>query len=539
MSPLRLRYAVATFATLILATANSVADAPRVGVAEPARVGVAEPPRDTGATLPHGTFLADDGLRSFRETYDAGARPRRRERHYLRAVLEEGAVLGVGTAYYWIRPEINKTDWDFPDYATRMSNLRPTFDTNLHVTNNVLHPLAGSFYYGFARLNGLSIPESIGYSFATSAVFEFFLEWLEKASVNDLIMTPMGGFAPGEFFLHLGDYFNSAPRADGWLRKASGLAFGLPHRLHGGESFTPGAHRLPPDALGYSSYYTHRFDLLLGAGRAVNDAGSVGQTLELRVEARMIAMPGFLRPGRFSTGFGDGNFTDARFHAAVGNGLGESFDLFFDANLAGRYAQNVAVVDGQREGRASMIALDTSMRFADRRFGHRYDGYAMAHLLGPAFKLWSVHGEFTARLEGATHPDFATMFSPAFLEWRRRYGDAGVKSSLQQKDLYYGYGWSGRLEGAVGYGRFELGSRAFLGAYGSIDRWDRFQDRVTRKTHLEDRITELEAWVGWSVPRLPVHLRVYTQHFGHDSRLEPVRWTRWDRRVGLLFGTTL
>lgn len=516
------RLSTALFAAALLGAPAARAD----GTAEQAQ----------HAALPEGTFLAPDGLRSFRETYDAGTRPRRRTPHYFRAVLEQGAILGIGTAYYWIRPEINKTDWDFPNYATRMSNFKPTFDTNLHVTNNILHPMAGSFYYGFARLNGLSIPVSIGYSFVTSAVFEFFLEWLEKASINDLIMTPMGGFAPGEFFVHFGDYLHSAPKGGKWTHQTTTWTLGLPHSLHKGEPFAPGAHELPPDDLGFSSYYTHKFQVLLGSARTTDDVGKLGQSTDLRVEAQMIAMPGFLLPGRFGVTFTDGNFTEARLHGALGNGLGLSVDLFFDAALAGRYGQHIAVVDGVREGRASMFAIDTSMRFSERRLGNHYDAYAMAHLIGPAFKLWSVHGDFTAKLEGATHPDFATMYSLAFERFRGTFGDDGVKSYLKQKGSYYGIGWSGRLEGSLSYGPVELASRAFVGTYSSIDRWDRFDERVTRNLHQTDQVAELEAWVGVTTPRLPLHSRIYVQHFGRRSTMDPVHFQQWDRRLGILVG---
>lgn len=485
---------------------------------------------------PEGTFLAADGLRSFRETYAAGTRPRRREPRYFRAVLEQFGILAIGTAYYWIRPEINKEDWDFPDYKTRMSNFTPTFDTNLHVTNNILHPTAGSFYYGFARLNGLSVPVALGYSITTSAMFEFFLEWLEKASVNDLIMTPMGGWAPGEFFVHLGEYFNSAPGGGKWTHKTSGWFLGLPHHLHKGEAFSAGSHEMPADSLGYSSYYSHRFATLLGTSRVTNEDDKLGQSYELRVEAEVTSIPGFLRPGRFSTWFSDGDFTEARMHAAVGRASGLSVDLFFDANVAGHYGQNIAIVDGVRKGRAAMFAIDTSMKFSDRRLANRYDGYAMANLVGPAFKLYAVQGKFLAKLEGATHPDFATMYSLAFPEWRAQFGDEGTKSALKDKGYYYAYGWSGRLRGTLSYNGLELGTRAFFGTYGSIDRWDRFQDKVTRDVHQTDQVTELEAWVGYTTPRFPLHTRLYAEHFGRQSNMEPVRLGQWDRRFGILVG---
>lgn len=487
------------------------------------------------AALPEGTFLADDGLRSFRSTYETWTRPGRRDPKYLRAALEMGAILAVGTAYYWIRPEINKQDWDFPDYQTRMQNFRPTFDTNLHVTNNVLHPGAGSLYYAFARLNGLNVPASIGYAIASGAAFEFFLEWLEKASYNDLVMTPMAGIPAGEFFVHLGDYFNSAPRGGRWTHKATSAVLGWEHHIHAAK-FDPATRVMPPDSLGFSSYYWHRFHTLIGYSRTANDVKESAGQYDLALDAEIVSIPGFLRPGRFSLTFSDGDFTEGRARFSVSDRHRLSTDLFFSADLYGRYKQDIALVDGKPIGRGSMLALNLAARFTERRFTDRNDGYAMAHLFGPSFKLFGVYGDLVARLDGASNPDFAPMYSLAFQEWKAQFGEEGAKSALRQQGFYYAYGWSGRLRGLITWRSLELGTRAFLGYYGSIQGADRFPDKVTRDERQTDLVGELESWIGVTAPKVPFHVRAYVEHFGRRSTMSPVTVTRWDRRYGLLFG---
>lgn len=483
-----------------------------------------------------GTFVADDWLRSFRETYAAGEKPHRREPHYLRAGLEQLIVLAAGTTYYWVRPEPNKADWDYSSLGDRMANLEVTFDTNLHVTNSLLHPIAGGLYYGFARVNGLSIPAAFAYSAATSAAFEFLLEIYEKPSINDLILTPTGGMTMGEFFLHLGEYASSAPGGGKWGHKAASWVLGMPQHLHMGEPFSAGKLEMPADSLGFSSFYTHRFATLLGVARSTSEDGRIGDSLDLRLEGELAAVPGLLRPGRFGFTFSDGNFTETRMHFARGHGTGLSVDVFFDANLAGLYRQNVGVVDGVRRGSAMMLAVDSSLKFSERRLGNRYDAYAVANLIGPAFKLWAVYGDLVATLDGATQPDFASIYSIAFSQWATQFGTEGTKSVLQKEAYYYAYGWSGRLRGTVAYRGVELGSRAFFGTYGSIDRWDRFQENVTRDPHLTDQVTELEAWIGLTTPTIPFHGRIFAEHFGRHGNMESVSMGRWDRRVGIMLG---
>lgn len=484
--------------------------------------------------LPEDTYLDDDGdLRPFRETYQLNAKPGRREPKYFRAGLEQLIVLGAGTAYYWIRPEINKQDWDFPDYATRMSNLQPTFDTNLFSTNHLLHPAAGAAYYGFARINGLSIPVALGYSFASSAVFEFLLEWLEKASINDLVFTPMGGFAAGEFFVHMSEYFNAAPKRMPH-QHVGGVVFGWPHHLHG---IANSPSTLPADRLGFSSLYWHRFDALFGGVYLQNDKGGHDFLTELTLGAKFVSIPGFLRPGRFTHHFSDGEFTEAKANFVIGDSKQFVGGVMFDANLAGKYSQDIYISEyGKPVGRASMIAINSAMRFLDRRPLRRHDAYAMAHLIGPAFKLWGVHGDFTALLEGATHVDFASIQALPYEQYKLQFGAEGTKSVLQDQGYMFALGWSGWLRGTLQLGGFEVSARAFLGTYGSIDRWDRFQEKVTKNPHHTDKVAELEGYIAMKLPRTPAQVRLYTEHIGRESNMPPLTVRRWDRRYGLAIG---
>jgi hypothetical protein len=482
-----------------------------------------------------GAFLAEDGPRSFRKTWLDHAKPGRREPKYLRATLEQGIILGLGTAYYWIRPELNKEDWDFPDYGTRINNLTPTFDTNLHVTNNILHPASGTFYYGFARLNGLSVPVSLAYSFGSSAMFEFLLEFLEKVSINDLIQTSMGGWAPGEFFTHFSEYVHSAPKPNA-LHKVGGVLFGLPHHLHGIADAPDPAQPLPADNLGLSTFYWHRFDATFGAFYTHNDLGDKDVLHDFTARAQLVAIPGFLRPGKFKHPFSDGEFTEARLKMSVGDSKQYAASLFIDATLAGHYAQDIQLVNGQPRGRAWMIGVNTAYHFVDRRPFRRHDGWGMGHLLGPAFKLYALRGNLLASIEGATHFDFASIHALAYPDFVEQYGKDGTKTILQMQGYYFALGWSGWLRGTIEVGPFELMMRSFLGTYGSIDRWDRFQESVTKDNHHTDTIAELESWASVKVPKVPIVIRGFAEHIGRTSTMDPLTVHRWERRYGLVVG---
>ncbi len=58
--------------------------------------------------------------RPFRESYDAWFSAVRREPRYLRAAGESVVLVGIGTAYYWVDPLANRTDWDFPTLGAKL-----------------------------------------------------------------------------------------------------------------------------------------------------------------------------------------------------------------------------------------------------------------------------------------------------------------------------------------------------------------------------------------------------------------------------------
>ena len=70
-------------------------------------------------------------------------------------------------------------------------------DNDQFSVNQFLHPYSGSIYYGFARSAGLSFWESFLYSAAGSFLWEIGGE-TTKPSINDMIMTPIGGTFLGE-----------------------------------------------------------------------------------------------------------------------------------------------------------------------------------------------------------------------------------------------------------------------------------------------------------------------------------------------------
>lgn len=118
-----------------------------------------------------------------------------------------GAAIGAAATLYvlpesfsnWDRDEIRKDA-----FKNWWKNVKkgPVIDHDDWVLNYVAHPYVGSIYYMSARSAGFNAGYSLLYSFGMSTVFwEYGIEaFAEVPSLQDLIVTPLGGAIIGEGF---------------------------------------------------------------------------------------------------------------------------------------------------------------------------------------------------------------------------------------------------------------------------------------------------------------------------------------------------
>jgi len=82
----------------------------------------------------------------------------------------------------------------------------PQWDSDDFYINYILHPYWGATYYVRSRERGFDQRSSFWYSAGMSAAYEFGVEALfEEVSIQDLIVTPVGGWFLGEYFMDVRD----------------------------------------------------------------------------------------------------------------------------------------------------------------------------------------------------------------------------------------------------------------------------------------------------------------------------------------------
>ncbi|MBI2898141.1 MAG: DUF3943 domain-containing protein [Deltaproteobacteria bacterium] len=482
------------------------------------------------------TFVDSSGrARPFRDTYLDWFGEKRRRPHLLRATIEDVGVAGLGVLHYWVQRHANQSDWDQPSPVDRFTLRAVRFDNNLFTTNNILHPLAGAAYYGMPRVNGFDPHEAFLAVLVASTFWEFALEWREKVSINDLIVTPVGGMVIGEFLFQLGEYVTSAP-GRGLAQEIAAVTLGAPRRAHDAFDRPRKPAPLPPDALGFSSAFWHRFRLASGATAVSNDAGKEARLQNIVAEAQIVSVPGFLDPGRFHLLFGEGNFTELRLRMEVTDDGLEDFDLWLEADIVGYYSQRIEPASHGQAGHGVLVAFANAFRDADRWVLGRRDQLAVAHFAAAVGRLWFGAGGLWLRLGADLSGDFASVRSLAFEPWILRNGIDGTKTVLSKQGYYFALGYSARLRAVASYRGIEVGGHLAYGDYGSIDGLDRWQEQVSRDVGGDDQILEYGAWIQARLPWLPVVARASSDQVVRWSRLEKIRDSRWDRRMTATLG---
>ncbi len=456
----------------------------------------------------------------------------RREADCWRALGWDLTLVAIGTAWYWSEKDLNSLDWDYPTPWQRINGEAVRFDDNRFFTNTLGHPIARLGYYALARVNGLEPWEAVLAAFLSSALWEWGLEWREQVSVNDQVFTPVGGIALGEVAFQLGEYLNSAPGGGGWAQRVAGATLGFPRWLHDRFDGARAPEDQPADDLGFSSAFSHRFRLVYEQHQLDNDAGTEDTYHGALAEAELVSMPGHMKAGSFETGFSHGNFSELSLRVgSAGRGV-DDFDLRARATLAGWYGQSVREdARGALHGQGTMVGVATAFRHTDQHLLDRTDQIAVAHVVGPTADVRLLTGDLSVRFGADVYGDFAAVRSLAFADWHRENGAQGIKSVLYKRGYYYGYGYSARLRAELAFRGVEMGGSLRWGAWRSIEGLDREQESVTRDVPMADRQLEYEAWLGYTLPSTPFHVRLGAAGEERAGDMEEHTESRWTQRV--------
>jgi hypothetical protein len=422
----------------------------------------------------------------------------RRSPHHARAFLEMGAGLALGTGGYWLLMNRNVADWDNPRPLSRFDGSAWVLDNNSIGVNFLGHPLMGGLTYSLARGNHQSVVGAFAYTFLTSFFWEFLIEFKEKVSVNDVLVTPGAGLPLGEFWYKLGLYLDTGhhdSRALDVARWTLGVPAALDRKLDG---------RAPPrvatrDSLGFSAAIWHQFEVRYGAMEVETPRDSRYARFELGVAGRLVTLPGYGKPLAFGRAFWTAEVSTLTLETEASR-YGSGLRVAADTILVGYHAQRLARAGAGLRGES--LTLGTSLGYEYQRSSanryasvesavaqpepklnyhapNRREQYGALQLPGLAADFrWlaaSAAFEASARLQ----PSFAGLGAASFYDWAAANLDQRSKHILHRQGYFYGWGGVANLGAKLSLGPLRAGFELMYGAYRSQDGLDRHLEQLT------------------------------------------------------------
>ncbi len=282
-----------------------------------------------------------------------------------RAILEMQGIFLTGVMYYIATSALE--DWDlqytWEGYEDKLTGQSLRSDENHFGTNFIGHPLGGTGYYQAARTNHFSVYQSAAFAFGGSLLWEYFGELREYISVNDMITTPMSGWAIGESLYQLGAFFDRSEPSQ--TNRVLGSVFGPL------KSINDWADDLEParTPFGFPPDEWHRFDLEAGVAfvhEQNTEYPNGEQAVEgrFRLSERIIRLPDFDGSGVHGIGFGDANASGMSLEGAIGSSGLQDLTFIARAVLAGYYQRAASECSGDVCGAGGFVGVGIGYEYS-------------------------------------------------------------------------------------------------------------------------------------------------------------------------------
>lgn len=397
-----------------------------VPVASPApdhpAVAVTVPPRVAAPNVPD---PGDDPAFEFHE-----------DKHYLTALIMGGAVIVIPSIYYWSTKDSQSIDftlkWDQHSWKEKLLTFDAVrFDTNRFHVNVVRHPGIGVLQYQIGRANGIGMLGSTVLAAGLGAYWEYFVEYREFPSLNDIMMNTIGGMSIGEPLYQIGQIWRGGKMsfADR-VRSFAFSPFDVAHDL---------IHEQPDWG---RPRYSSRAVLVAGVSATRLDDSHIRHELRVRADFDTVNHGNYARSGPRSADIRPGAWSrvagEMRFGELEGSLSRVETSFRSQTSIAGHYSQ-----DG--EGHGVMVAIGTAFTYDRMKLaGDEWDRVGLGHLLGPQLSLTLRRPGLAIRYDGAAYADFGQIQAHAFAPHTLPFAtqDDGLFSTLQAQGYYNGWGGS-------------------------------------------------------------------------------------------------
>ena len=420
------------------------------------------------------------------------------ETNYIRAGMEISIFIGAGLVGYNYWQEKMQDDWEF-DYSSINDYLERLFTTE-HIKfddNDIFfnwgHVYAGAFYHQVGRVNGFSNYESLFISMAASSFWEYAIEFREAVSINDQVMTGIGGPIMGETFHQMAKLLKRRSRTP--FAKMLATYF-QPIDIFENALDKKGVavSTITPKTAIFSRYNDEKLETFSGIKHSnINNLTLIEFGLDGEIVDLPIKSEGQMNRTKLDT-------AAVEIHQKIGmsqEGLKEYYSFtkivpsaFFSKNLSEHLT-----------GYTMHIGPAAATEYNSRGFNHEQDFYAIVNLVGATIDITLYKRKRSLRMAFDIYGDFAFVRpygTNQYFESGNDYVDA--KTVLRKKSYYYAVGTSLRSRIEVRPTKeLSLGLNGVFHKLNSFDEGskDRHADEVSRSLKLKDRLVNLKAWASY------------------------------------------
>ncbi len=426
-------------------------------------------------------------------------------KNYMRAGLEIGAFLGIGKALYIAGQESMKEDWDFDnktfsDYKERLFTTKQMkFDDNA-IGMNWGHAYAGVLYYSSARNNGFSSKESFLINIASSSIWEYFGENKEVVSINDQIVTGIGGSVIGETLFQISHMLKSRKSLTAKVLGVIINPIGSFNDWIDGKSVL-NSHRNFSKEYGFDGNNYEKFDIVFGLHTASNNKKNQKKTLvELGIDTEVINLP-VKGAGRIKSVVYDPTMASLAINTHLSENGVEDFHAITKLALGGYFNKNIKMdQNNQANGHSIFIGPSMATEYRSRGEDHENDFFAVVNIIGATLDITYYKQGTKFRFAVDVYGDFALVRPYAITDYKEKGQDfEEAMSVLKKRNYYYATGYTSSLKMTMERDNWEVGASMVSHYFKSINNkdLDRHTDRVTKDLDMKDEYKSLNIWVSY------------------------------------------
>lgn len=426
-----------------------------------------------------------------------------RKKNYMRAGIEIGVQLSAAMAIYYKNLAFNQVDFDY----TLTSGLKGKFltgdailfDDNDKMSNQG-HVYAGVMYYQTARSNGFNSLESALITFGSSAAWEV-LEYHEVFSINDQIMTPIGGYVIGEATYQIAC---ALVQKESYAAKALGYTInpnlGINHAID--RKFKGDKYAAQPDCK-KSRWNDISVKIGLDKGQKAYEPNANSEYL-FGMQATVANLEGYNEEGNQQKIVYDTAITKMLAEANGNQGL---VDLKVVAQvMSAAYRQKSMKLEdnGQLRGYDVLIGIGSATTYHDRgteEKSAKEDFYGTINIIGATAHANIHYNGFNIKADIGFYGDFAMVKSYSLQAYKDSRGGvmSDQSSVMKRKEYYWGYGASTIAAISISKGRFEVGYEGQLSKAKSIDSRNRIES--TSGDVFKDKLFSNKVYVNFTLTK--------------------------------------